>query len=181
MARRSVLTHRGQRTAKRFTSWAFGTGGVTVQTISSTGKTILGSGLVLAAGMDVATIVRTRGYLFAGITGAGAALDSFHCAFGVAIVSTEAFVAGVASIPGPLTELDWNGWMVHQTFKVMQKTTISDDNFGPGTLYTSEVDSKAMRKFNDNETLVAVLEVVEVGTGPSMRVMWDSRILLKLH
>ena len=181
MARRGVS--RFPRTgARRQVSWGIGTGGTTSQSITATGKTIIGSGIALAAEQKV-TIVRTRGYLNCGLVGATAALDGFTGAFGIGIVSDEAFTVGVTAIPGPLTDAFWPGWLVHQFISVRSVNIMAVANNAiqdAGAFIQRDIDSKAMRKFDVGETMVAMLEVTELGSAATMQVTWDSRVLLKL-
>jgi len=74
----------------------------------------------------------------------------------MAIVSSEAFAAGVASVPEPYADSDWGGWMVWRSF--CYRLQFED---GTGVQYPDwnfEIDSKAMRKVTPNETLVIVAE-----------------------
>jgi hypothetical protein len=77
-------------------------------------------------------------------------------AFGMCVVSDNAFAAGAASIPGPFTDTDSELWFVHQY--LFSPTTIS----GAGTLrdamFQYEIDSKAMRKFTQEERIVLMVE-----------------------
>ena len=77
-------------------------------------------------------------------------------AIGCGIVSTEAFNAGVASIPEPFSDGDWGGWMVWRSFsyRLAFQSAVAV-NFPD---WAFEVDSKAMRKGGPNEVLVTVAE-----------------------
>ena len=78
-------------------------------------------------------------------------------AFGMCVVSEDAFAAGVASVPGPFTDASSDLWFVHQYI-------LSDFIFGDATGFDSmggrsyEVDSKAMRRVTDEERIVLVFE-----------------------
>ncbi len=77
-------------------------------------------------------------------------------AYGLAVVSTEAFVAGAASIPGPWDDPDWGGWFVWRSFGFrLEFGTAVSLNFIP---WQFEIDSKAMRKISPNETMVTMAE-----------------------
>jgi len=85
---------------------------------------------------------------------------------------------GVTAVPDPIADMDWDGWMYHRFFDVHGAAGTFDAT-EPQASIQFEVDSKAMRKIPLNETLVAVLEVVEQGA--STGTAWfDSRILVKL-
>ena len=104
--------------------------------------------------------------------------EGFHLAIGIGIVSSQAFSIGATAIPGPLSEMEWGGWMYHRILDLHAVTaTIGDNNFS-NTVW-EEIDSKAMRKISSNEVLVAMVEAVEVGTA-SMDIYFDTRVLLKL-
>ncbi len=113
------------------------------------------------------------------VTTADAAGAGFFGALGIGVVNTAAFVAGVASVPTPLTELEWPGWLFHSFFDIRSNTaTIAD---GVNQLSQQMViDSKAMRKWGNDETLMAIVEVVE-STNAALEIQADTRILLKLH
>jgi len=178
VARRRGLIQ-APRGARRLSSWGFGTGGVTVTSVSSTSNTIIGSGVALST-EDKATIVRTHGRLVLSITAAAAAEDACIGAFGVCLVSAQAFAAGAASIPDPQDDRHWDGWLLHQSYALMHRTATEDDVSDLLNTMSVNLDSKGMRIWGGNDTMVAILGNTEVGTGPSLQVMWDSRVLLKL-
>ena len=178
-------TSSGQR---RKTSWAIG------PNIGADGaiQTITGSSAVLATtggnfNFDGDTLVRTRGELNLFLTVANASKDGFHGAFGIAIVSAAAFVAGAASVPTPLTEDNWDGWLYHRFFScfsggVIAAATAAQEESqvnNSAAAVRVEVDSKAMRKVATDMTIFACFESVEVGTA-QMAWSFNSRLLLKL-
>ena len=104
---------------------------------------------------DPATFVRARGLFSVGVQ-ATSADKTILGAFGAAIVTDQAFAAGAASIPGPWTENDWGGWFVHQVFSLQFEFTT---DIGWNIIQSTYViDSKAMRKIGDGETLVLMVE-----------------------
>ena len=186
MARQRGFPLRRPAGSGRQTAWGFGPGGVTATTFTATSKAIIGDGLGLTAGTGKATVVRLRGELMAFLNSATAQVDGFACAFGIGLVTKIAFAAGVASIPGPLTEMDWDGWMFHTLFQNIASGPIAagtsqdqDAMLSTTASVRLEVDSKAMRKMDEEVILVSVCEVVELGTA-SMSLFFDSRLLLKL-
>ncbi len=119
------------------------------------------------------TIVRTRGVLSIGATGTGADATPIG-ALGMGIVSDQAFAAGAASIPGPWTDQDWEGWFVWipWAFKFEVTTDV-------GRLLSTvqiEINSKAMRKVGANETVVMMMESQQFAT----EVHAGFRMLVKL-
>jgi len=118
------------------------------------------------------TVVRTRGMFLAFPTAHGADLN-YAGAYGLGVVSDEAFAAGTVSIPRPYDDDDWPGWLVHGywgahlEFQGAQSEMISK---------SEPFDSKAMRKVGPNETLVWM---AESQTG-SVQVSIQARMLMKL-
>jgi len=168
---------RSLRTKKRAVSWGFGPQAVAITATSSV-PVLWTSGIVLVAESEV-TIVRTRGVFSAILTSTAAAGDGFAGAVGIGIVNTAAFLAGTASLPTPLNESDWPGWMYYRHFDLRAQTTTLADGVNALASTRFEIDSKAMRKFGADETLMGIIEVVEVGTA-SMIIHADTRILFKL-
>ena len=81
---------------------------------------------------------------------------SISGAYGMAIVSLQAFTAGVASIPRPFDNADWSGWFVWRSFH-HRLEFIDGTGFALGS-WSAEVDSKAMRKVDANSVIVLVAE-----------------------
>ncbi len=105
--------------------------------------------------------------------------DGFLGAVGIALVNSDAFAAGVASVPGPQSDANWDAWMWHSYFDTRVITaTLADGVNGPAASQRIEIDSKAMRKWDLSETLVMVIEGTEQGTA-QIKFNADTRILLK--
>ena len=176
MARRR--SSRGFSSARRRTGWEEGPGGwANTASITTSSNAIVGVGLF--ALLDGLTLVRVRGEIELGITAAAAALDGFKGAFGICIVSADAFAVGVTAIPTPLDDADWNGWLWHQFYSLTQAAVFSAQIAGGSAVRRITIDSKAMRKINVNEVIVLVGEHIETGTAV-MQVAADSRLLFKL-
>ena len=178
--RRSRLPMRGPR---RLTSWDVGPGNTTVVPLTASGKTLFAG---VSPVRDGLTLIRLRGQLSAALTSSSITQGGYNCALGVGIVTVNAFNVGTTAVPGPLTDEAWDGWLWHQYFRLTSSGTIaggaSTDEDLAGVLTTSfrtEVDSKAMRKVNNEEIIIAVLEVVEVGVATAF-VQFISCTLLKL-
>jgi len=178
-ARRSGFTRRGQVRSRRQSSWNVGPGGVSAQAVSSVTSLILGGAIEPTSGG--LTLVRTRGILELVLNTTSAIGSGFHGASGIAIVSSDAFAAGAGSIPNPISDVSWDGWLWHQFFDIHSVTATIADGANAASVYRRiEVDSKAMRKFGLNDAMVWMLETAaEVGTA-AMNVHADSRILIKL-
>ena len=173
MARRSGLIPR-TRGARRHTDWGLGPGGTANTAVAASSSVILGAGVVLTVS---GTLSRLRGAFSAYLLTASAAGAGYQGAFGIGIVSTPAFSVGITSMPTPITEMEWNGWLYHRFFGVHAMSATPADAAAAAIEF--EVDSKAMRKMETAEvTMFAAIEVVEIGTA-TMDVFFDSRALVK--
>ena len=152
--------------------WALGPGASAQQTISTTSVTIIGAGVVST--VSQITIMRTRGLLMLNLLTAGVVGDGFTGAFGIMVASDQAFGNGVASMPSPVNEMEANVWLYHQFISVHRSLGVG----AASEVQRIDVDSKAMRKFDDQQTMVGILEVTETGTA-TMNVSFDSRILVQ--
>ena len=138
------------------------------------------------ATVDSLTLIRTRGFLHMWLETAVAAGDGFYGAFGIAKATSAAVLAGAASVPTPITEEAWDGWLYHQYFGIHAAGPIAVataaqealQNAGVTAAFRNEVDSKAMRKQDVNEAIYAAVEVVMVGTA-AMRWQFNCRLLVK--
>ena len=174
MARQRGYTQVGRVRSRRMTDWGVGPGGTGVTTLSASGSSILGAGVTTVAG--IVTLVRTRGLFDVFLTAGVSAGDGMTGAVGIGIVSEPAFDAGIASIPTPITEAVWEGWLWHSFFSVHVGAAGGLDN--PGASQRIEIDSKAMRKFSVEDTFVAVVELVETGAATA-QIRLDTRMLFK--
>jgi len=170
--------------SKRTTAWGFGPGGEAQTALSGSVIVIMGSGVVLTT--NKVTIVRTRGEFVGALTSAVAAQNGFIGAIGVGLVTTAAFSIGITAIPGPIDEAGWDGWLYHRFFSIMAAAPIDGGAAADGDLIHPttaalrvEVDSKAMRKFDEDMTLMAAAQVVEIGTATA-QLSFNSRVLVKL-
>ena len=176
MARRFTGSRPRVQGPKRLTQWGLGVGDSVRTSFTATSAALLGSGVTFGSS---GTVVRQRGALSAFLDSYTNAGDGFHCAVGIGIVSSAAFTAGIASVPTPITEAAWDGWMYHRFFDLHGSEAAGSTAIGGIESVDFEVDTKAMRKVSDEMTVFAALEVVELGTA-SLGVYFDSRMLLKL-
>ena len=136
--------------ARRLTQW-IGPADQGYVAVASAGATLIAS----APFEEQTTIVRNRGNVSIKITTVTADLDIVG-AFGLGIVTAEAFAAGVGSMPEPFSDADWGGWMVWRSFSYhFEFITGTGSDF---LVWDFEVDSKAMRKVSPNEVLVLIAE-----------------------
>jgi len=76
------------------------------------------------------------------------------------VVSEDAFAAGAASLPGPITDVGSDLWFVHQYLYAPIRVA-SDVGQIWGAQYA--IDSRAMRKISDEERAVLVVESTASG------------------
>ena len=159
--------------SKRQVTWVGPADQNTVAVASGASVIIASFAPFTGASMHKPTIVRTRGAVAIAPQTFGADV-AISGAFGVGIVSDEAFAAGTASIPRPFDDAGWDGWFVWGSFSEFYE-------FGSSVgvrrqALQIEVDSKAMRKVSDNETIVLM---AESQTG-ALNVAMHLRLLMKL-
>ncbi len=185
MAQGRRFAPRGRSSTRRKTSWSQGPGGVAVQTqVSATGKTLVTTGAQTT--LDGLTQVRLRGMALFHLISAGSQLDGFAGAFGIGVATATAFSAGAGSLPGPIAEIGWDGWLYH-TFLDLRApdpvdSGVADDKDIMLSVTGAQrlmIDSKAMRKLNSSEVTFAMLEVTEVGVS-ILSWRFNSRVLDKL-
>ncbi len=176
---------RGPMTQRRRTGWEPGPGQVAAQTeISTTIQTIMALGITSA--LDGSTIARIRGRYLAYLTSATAANNGYTGAFGIGVFTTAAFDAGAASVPGPVTEASWEGWLYWQPIHLLTASVVDggaasdrDQITGRTAVLDLVFDTKARRHFGSDKTVAAVVEVTEQGTAV-MRHALQSRMLIYL-
>jgi len=154
------MADRGRRFARstrRKTHWTEANGAAA---ITATGSNLLFS---QGVGHEGETIARVRGLATLSLLTAAANGDGFFGAFGMAIVTAAAAAIGVTAIPTPLTEAGWDGWLLHQYLSVERITAGSDIGEGWSEYDRRVLDSKAMRKANEDEVLIGVWEGAETG------------------
>ena len=148
-----ILTRGGRK--NRQTTWVAPADQNTVS-VASGASVIIGSFAPDDAGMLHPTIVRVRGEVSIRPNSFGADV-AISGAFGMAIVSDDAFAAGTASIPRPFDDAEWGGWFVWQSFSNHVESIDQTGVVFPGSI-SYQVDSKAMRKVGENETMVLMCE-----------------------
>ena len=120
-----------------------------------------------------ATLVRVRG-LLAVQSDQGAAFEDAMGAFGIYVPADPARIAGVASLLTPITDAFADNW---QTWQGFMSTGQRTGNAVAWNEYT--IDSKAMRKIADGDSLVLIAENAHATAG--LQVAVQLRLLFKLH
>ena len=175
MARRDFRRGAAAIRNARMTRWL----SIPINQVAVDGTAVLAASLSAEAlTLRPFTIVRTRITILQ-LSDQLAVTEDQVGGFGICVVSESASAAGVASVPTPLTELNSDLWFVHQTMlnSISIAGTVSIGDTRSGTQYI--VDSKAMRKVNNDEDVVVVVE--GSGTGDGQAISFLGRILVKLH
>ncbi len=154
-------SHRGRASSGVARDWDHGPGSTGLFSSSASTAAILGTGLTPAS--SELTVMRTRGIVDLFLDGTpGADGAGFFGAIGIGKCTLAAFTAGIVSIPTPITEVGWDGWLWHSFFSVHHGETGLGPS--PAAHQRIEIDSKAMRKFDAHEVIYMAIEQVLVGT-----------------
>ena len=127
---------------------------------------------------EALTLVRTRGRFDFSLSSYTSAGDGYQGAVAIGLASLPAFTAGIGSLPTPISEMGWDGWLWHSIVGIHSALAAGATAVGQIASISLEVDSKAMRKLTDQMVIFAAIEVVELGTA-SLNVFFDSRMLFK--
>jgi len=166
----------GQR---RETIWI---GGVTVRTIVAAASTaVLQTSLnATALSLRPFTIVRTRGLLRLE-SDQSTASEFQDAAYGKAVVSDQAVLAGAPAIPTPTTDDASDLWFVYE--RMLLDITLGGGGLGTGNPRPNGmeriIDSRAMRKVEDGQDIVGVVETGVLSDG--VVITSFVRTLVKLH
>ena len=175
---RSRSTQNFSRGPRRKTSWIIG------PKQDTTSKSVAGASLWatgIQTGQDGNTIVRIRGQISGVLEVVTAVGDGFdNSAFGIGLVTDEAFAAGVTSIPGPLSDDDWDGWMWHQFLGPIIGQSVTELGVAPMEAFRFDIDSKSMRKFEEGMTVVGVIELGSETGAATLKWGGRTRMLIKL-
>jgi len=171
MARRVSRTF--SRGPRRATDWGASTPLTTFVTVPASSAVLLEVFVPFTGGE---TIIRTRG-LMTYRSDQVAASEVNIGAFGIGVVTAQAVSVGITAIPHPVTDAAWGGWLWHSYFA-------NRFNFASATglqfdgVFQIPVDSKAMRKIDEDERMVVV---IENSTAVGMQCSSQERVLTKLH
>ena len=121
------------------------------------------------------TLMRSRGSWLAVID--GPTDQDLKCVgAGLIIVFDEAFAAGVAAVLSPTDDLN-APWLWHDFITLNAKSATQEAAIGSG-VYRGVIDSKAMRKVHSNETLIFVVDGINLAGTPFVDVSAAVRILV---
>ena len=139
-------------------SWA-GTAATAYVAVAGGAKVLLGTFTLSSSGIDE-TILRTVGGFSIRTDTPGTTEDQFG-AFGLTVVSSTAAAQGIASVPGPITDLSDDGWFVYAPFAFSHQVVTAVGVVKSGNWVS--FDSKAKRKFEGGSVLAIVVENSKAG------------------
>ena len=131
-------------------------------------KVILGS-FILSTQFDE-TVVRTRGQIST-ISDQIATLEIATAAIGMIVVSEDAFAAGIGSVPGPVSDIGNDEWLLWQGLNSYF------DLIAGGDAVIQVLDSKAKRIVREGNRVAVVVEGAASPETTSMRVTGHIRVL----
>jgi len=190
MARRTF--GRPARAARRRTDWFFASAQPsTLVSVPDGGTRVAGSIAITEGSISLAlgTIVRIRGVVHIELAAETAADVLTAYGVGIGLFDDRAFaVANAAGLPKPILDADDEKWMWISYGHLgvgpsITDAVITDVSNGTGrrVAVDIEVDSKAMRKWDENQTLAWVVQNDNVdGTPTELDVTVFGRMLLKL-
>ena len=166
------------RAAKRAVVW---TGGSVSSTTVATGAVATAT-LVTENELETfpsPTIVRIHGDILLTVTAASAAGAQALISIGMIIQSARSIAAGVGGMPTPGGNIG-SPWLFHKEFVMRSSTATPANNLNePGAQVRFTVDNKSMRKVENNQGLVMVLQNTVIGNTISVVVAASFRVLLK--
>ncbi len=154
--------------------WASVTSGIPTAVPGNTAIVFASFSLVALELVVPSTLVRVRGQI-TWISDAGAAGETPSGAFGIAVVREPARVAGVASLPTPITDAAKDDWLCWEPLEA--KFDIAGD---PGMFDRKIIDCKAMRKINDGDAIVLMVENASAAA-QGAKFNFNGRFLFLLH
>ena len=92
--------------------------------------------------------------------------DSGDFCYAIGVVSSDAFAAGVASLPDPTSEPDYP-WLFWHFFSLESQITLGTDSLGLSSYRIPPWSSKAMRKMKPGQSLVMLLDVQGMTGAPT--------------
>jgi len=123
------------------------------------------------------TIIRTRVNFFCR-SDQNAISERYQAAYGECVVSDQAVAIGITAVPTPATDMASDLWFLHAIL-TGQTTGTSTVGFDGTTGQYIDVDSKAMRKVEEGQDTISVLETSSISSGAVVSIM--GRQLIKLH
>ena len=161
--------------SRRETLWIAGPDETAVTAIGASGTDLQSSLNTVSLALRPFTVTRTRGLIWLA-SDQEAASEVVHGAYGLAVVSAQAVAIGVTAIPTPIIDQSSDLWFLYQ--QVVSAVSANAPTGGEvGRVF--EFDSKAMRKVEDGQDVVAVFENGSSAFGLTYFAAF--RMLVKLH
>jgi len=144
-------------------------------------STITANGTTLSAGVlpfvRAATILRCRGFVQANFDETQQVGDRMILTWGLGIVSTDASIAGSASMPDPAGEAEYP-WMWWNTLVLRSNLAAGINSWGSSN-QRLDIDTKAMRRVKPGQSLVMVIEASGASGAPVTEVITSQiRVLI---
>ena len=174
---RSFTRGRGRLGASRKTLWA-GFGGSNTN-LAAGAATIINSANAALLLLRPFTIVRTR-LVWNVRSDQAAVTENYAAAIGLAVVSDQAVAVGVTAVPTPVTDVGSDLFLMWSA-AISQFNFLSSVGFHPASGVMSEIDSKAMRKVDDDQDIVLVVEDEPTIGTDGVNVAVFGRLFIKLH
>jgi len=106
--------------------------------------------------------------------------DLVEMAVGLAVVSTDAAAAGAGSMPDPFGDSGYP-WLWWGAFHLRSEQATGINQLGSSVYRSGPIDSKAMRRVKDGQSLIWVGEVIQtVGAPVTLFDMPPTRVLTAL-
>ena len=143
-------------------------------TITSATTAAQATGLVFSLN---STILRVRGHVQAFFDNTKQAGDTIDLTFGLAVLNSDAFSAGAASLPDPAGDVSFP-WMWWGSMSLRGDVAASEEAWGL-TAQRLEVDTKAMRRVTPADTLLMIVQSTAVAGAPATLVQFGAlRVLI---
>ncbi len=173
-SRRSGLVLRGGR-MRRESRWLF-ISPVSSALGSASSALILNSLDAAALALLPFTIVRTRMFWHTR-SDQTAATENIQVALGACVVTEQASAVGITAVPTPFAELGSDVWYMHEILSQALVVTSAVGSFE--SRLNARVDSRAMRKVEDGQDVIFVIENSGLSSGTEN--FTAGRFLIKLH
>ncbi len=142
--------------------------------VQSASGTFSGAGLAFTSPF---TILRMRGSLLVYLDESAVLGDQSKIAYGIGIISSDAFTLGPTAMPDPAGEADFP-WLYWEEINLGLLETGDLRAFGISSRL-SNWDSKAMRKVKPGQTLAWIGQTVNITGDPPMEIqIGQTRVLL---
>ncbi len=161
MARRQFRSPTRTNRSRPNRAWA-GLANAAPTTVAAATKVLLGTLTLSNQGIDE-TVLRTLGLLTIASDQA-AANENQIGAWGMMVVTDLAIAAGAASIPGPITNIEDDGWFAHVSF-ANELQFSSAVGMRPNFGVTNRFDFKSKRVVSSGQAVAIMVENAHASNG----------------